>query len=54
MQNGSLIWAERSRHGPVWEYRWREPGRANLNSDHSLQDHTSQVDAVSDGGVNPR
>jgi integrase len=26
MQNGSLIWAERSRHGPVWEYRWREPG----------------------------
>jgi integrase len=26
MQYGSLIWAERRRHGPVWEYRWREPG----------------------------
>jgi hypothetical protein len=26
MQYGSLIWAARSRGGPVWEYRWREPG----------------------------
>jgi hypothetical protein len=26
MQYGSLIWAERRHHGPVWEYRWREPG----------------------------
>ena len=26
MQYGSLIWAERRNGGPVWEYRWREPG----------------------------
>lgn len=26
MQMGSLIQTERQRSGPVWEYRWREPG----------------------------